>query len=768
MDDRSYPDDWYDIDTELYDRSVKVFRSLQKMLSVKLKLHGKKQVKQGDIFLFNHFSRFETFIPQFLIFEESGAYSCAIASGEFFRSDNVLSRYLSHVGVFPHNHHNLFPLLATHILKGRKVIIFPEGGMVKDRRVMDKHGQFSILSRIKGERRKHHTGAAVLAQGLEAFKATVRNTYSKKDYTQLEQWKQSMGLESLEQLLVSALRPTLIVPANITFYPIRSSENVLQQGVELFADGLSFRQTEELIIEGNILLKDTDMDIRMGKPVDPYQVWHWWNRYLLEFVASEFTSLEEVFSLHSSPKNWRQKLLGAYFKKSARDTRNQYMQDIYSNVTINLSHLAATLIMHFIDQKQLQIEKYRFYTALYIAVKLLQKNTQIYLHGSLLNPDAYSDLVAGTNKRFRHFIDSAIEHELIIEHEDCYQFLPKLIKEYDIDSVRLENLIIVYYNEAEPISFIRQTVIKALSEFDKITTKQLAQWHFEDELRALNWEKKFFSKPRFDDINKQETFNADPKPFLLTPKNANGIGILLIHGLLASPAELKNYADYLTLQGYTVLGIRLKGHGSSPYALGVQDWQDWYGSVQRGCKILNHLCHSTILIGFSTGGALALKMAATKEEKILAIVAVAVPLKFVDKTMMLVPIIHSSNKFVEGISAFKGVKSFIENDPEHPKINYRNIPIKSLYELKKLTQDMENVLPDIDIPTQVIFADKDPVVDYSSAEVIFNKLGSSHKQCKTINADRHGILMENTNDTWAVIDDFLNDINSQRKFTTPS
>ena len=77
--------DEYDIDIATYDWSVKVFRSLKKMLKVNLKLHADSQIEQGDIFLFNHFSRFETFIPQYLIYEETGAYSCAIGAAEFFK-----------------------------------------------------------------------------------------------------------------------------------------------------------------------------------------------------------------------------------------------------------------------------------------------------------------------------------------------------------------------------------------------------------------------------------------------------------------------------------------------------------------------------------------------------------------------------------------------------------------------------------------------------------------------------------------------------------
>jgi hypothetical protein len=163
-----YPDDWPDIDTKLYNRSVKLFNAVKNMLSVKLDLHADPQVLEGDIFLFNHFSRFETFIPQFLIYEKTGAYSCSIASAEFFQEDNVLSRYLKHVGVFPHNHDRLFALLAGHILRGRKVIIFPEGGMVKDRRV---HRQARSLQHLL----TGHRQPAQIAHGTRCFGAGLGN-----------------------------------------------------------------------------------------------------------------------------------------------------------------------------------------------------------------------------------------------------------------------------------------------------------------------------------------------------------------------------------------------------------------------------------------------------------------------------------------------------------------------------------------------------------------------------------------------------------------
>jgi esterase/lipase len=751
----TYPDNWYEIDTETYHRSVKLFGAVKKMLGVKLKLHADNQVQIGDIFLFNHFSRFETFIPQFLIYEQTGAYSCAIASSEFFENDTLLADYLQKVGAIPHNHPRLFSLLAAQILRGHKVIIFPEGGMVKDHRVIDNKGQYNIYSRITGERRKQHTGAAVLAQGLDLFKAMIRNAYNDKNHAQLVHWKEQLQLDSLDQLLVCALKPTRIIPTNITFYPIRASENWLSNSVELFADNLSFRQTEELLVEGNILFKNTDMDIRMGQPVDPYNASPGWTRYLLETIISDFNSLDEVFAINSTPKNCKHRLLASYFKKSANATRNQYMKAIYANVTINLSHLAATLIMVCVENGRMSISRQDFFTTLYIAVKQLQHNTRIHLHRSLLNPLDYSELIAGTGQRFQQFICVAKDSGLLIEHKDSYQFLPKLLEEQDFDHIRLENLIAVYDNEAKPVIIVRDTIITALEKCRSFDKKQLAVWHFEDECRDLGWECHAYKKSCYDDINRQETAVANPAPFLLTPENSNGLGVLLIHGLLASPAELKDYGNFLVHQGYTVIGVRLKGHGSSPCALRKQTWEDWYASVVRGFTILAMHCPHIFVTGFSTGGALALKLASEKHPEIIGVSATAVPIKFVNPAFMLVPLLHSANTLVDWISSYEGIKPFIENGTEHPLINYRHVPVKSLYELRRLIEALHDFLPIIDIPVLIVQADDDPIVAPKSATEIMDMLTTPQKQLTVINAHRHGILMENIGGTWAAIQDFM-------------
>ncbi len=752
----NYPDDWPDIDTAIYNHSVRVFRAVKNMLSVNLELHADMQMLQGDIFLFNHFSRFETFIPQFLIYEKTGAYCCSLASGEFFEEDNILSNYLKRVGALPHDHPHLFAILAGQILRGRKVIIFPEGGMVKDRRVIDKHGKYSIYSRITGNRRKHHTGPAILGQGVEALKSAIRHAFKENNLERLQHWKETLKFNSLDELMAVSLKPTLIVPANITFYPIRSTENLLFKSVELFSNGLSLRQSEELLIEGNILLKDTDMDIRIASAVNPCCDWDWSTHYVMNKVAPDILELEDAFKFSSHPKNFKQRLLGFYFIRNAQCSRNQYMEKMYANLTVNLSHLASTLIMSLIGTKRQSIKKSQFYTVLYIAIKKLQKNTHIYLHSSLLNPDEYCDLLRGINGRFDHFITVAKDAGLISEQDGCYHFLTKLCQDHDFDQVRLENPIAVYNNEAAPICAIRDNLLEADKDYQTLTAFQLAAWRLEDEFMGLAFEQQLYNDEQHPKFKQIETATADPSPFFIEPNNPNGFGILLIHGLLASPAELRDYGHYLAEQGFTVLGIRLKGHGTSPFALLHLSFEQWFESVKRGFNILKLHCSKLFIIGFSTGGALALTLAAENHKEIMGLITISVPIEFVDPTFMLVPLLHNTNNLVHWVSSFEGVKPFIENSSEHPGINYHNTPVRALYELRRLVEHMEVLLPDIITPSLLLYADQDPVVSPQSSETVFKKLGTQNKQLYSIKSERHGILMENIGETWSLIDDFLN------------
>jgi alpha-beta hydrolase superfamily lysophospholipase len=89
-------------------------------------------------------------------------------------------------------------------------------------------------------------------------------------------------------------------------------------------------------------------------------------------------------------------------------------------------------------------------------------------------------------------------------------------------------------------------------------------------------------------------------------------GILLIHGLTDSPYHMRSIAKIFAQNGYYVVCLRLPGHGTTPGALKKIRWEDWYGAVQFGARMVRKQIADIdggrfFVGGFSTGGALTLR-----------------------------------------------------------------------------------------------------------------------------------------------------------------
>jgi alpha-beta hydrolase superfamily lysophospholipase len=84
-------------------------------------------------------------------------------------------------------------------------------------------------------------------------------------------------------------------------------------------------------------------------------------------------------------------------------------------------------------------------------------------------------------------------------------------------------------------------------------------------------------------------------------------GALLIHGLSDSPYSVRASAEKMHARGWTVIALRVPGHGTSPGALAEARWRDWSAAVRvaaRGLRDKVPEGSPLILFGFSNGGAL--------------------------------------------------------------------------------------------------------------------------------------------------------------------
>ena len=100
------------------------------------------------------------------------------------------------------------------------------------------------------------------------------------------------------------------------------------------------------------------------------------------------------------------------------------------------------------------------------------------------------------------------------------------------------------------------------------------------------------------------------EPFLL-PGGRHGV--LLIHGFTGLPAELRLLGEYLNARGFTVLAIRLAGHGTTVEDLSRMEHEDWMDSVRDGYAILSGACDRISVVGHSMGAVFAMLLSVEME-----------------------------------------------------------------------------------------------------------------------------------------------------------
>jgi carboxylesterase len=87
-------------------------------------------------------------------------------------------------------------------------------------------------------------------------------------------------------------------------------------------------------------------------------------------------------------------------------------------------------------------------------------------------------------------------------------------------------------------------------------------------------------------------------------------GVLLLHGLGGTPAEMRDVAEGLHDAGYTVICPRLAGHSGTYDDLKISQWTDWAGSAEEALARLRARCDFVAVGGLSTGAILSLHLAA--------------------------------------------------------------------------------------------------------------------------------------------------------------
>ena len=703
--------------------AIKTISNLSKANMV---LHGQENIPDGSIiFVINHFTRLETFLMPYQIFTVTKVPVWSLADYELFQG--AFGNYLEKLGALSTKNPDRDQLIVKTLLTGEaNWIIFPEGRMVKNKKIIEK-GQF-MVSRAGG---KHppHTGAGTLALRTEFYRQRLRRLATEKP----DEASYLMDLFQIDSLDPVLDRKTYIVPVNLTYYPIRARENILSKLALRLVDDLPERIIEELMTEGSMLLSGVQIDVRFG---DPILV----NEYLQDQTIKR--DIEATRRIHFDDQIASRSTM----RKEALKLMQRYMAAIYSMTTINLDHLFASML-RFVRTKK--IDKLDLCRRVFLAASQIQQYPDMFLNGSL-QLDQVHLLTDDKFGKVDNFIKVAEEKGNLQETNGTLIIdRSTFTSPYEFHRARIDNPIDVIANAVEPLTQLQGTLrrLAVLPGFwirKKVADYLIAQ--------AVEEYKSDYHKFYIQGESKPIDVGM---PFLVKGKSKN-VGVLLSHGYMAAPREVEKLARYLGSIGFWVYVPRLKGHGTSPDDLATRSYQDWMASIDRGYAIISSICKRVVVGGFSTGAGLALDMAARVNE-VAGVFAVAAPLTLKDFSSKFAPAVDMWNRIMDKAYGVGPKMEFVENKPENPHINYLRNPISGVREIERLMDDLEPKLPDLNVPSLIVQSRRDPVVDPKGSRKIFELLGTEDKEYRLFNFDRHGILLgEGSQGVHKAIGDFIN------------
>jgi esterase/lipase len=513
-------------------------------------------------------------------------------------------------------------------------------------------------------------------------------------------------------------KETYIVPVNITYYPVRAQENALSKLANRFVNNISTRLQEEIDVEGSMIMGRVDIDINFGKPM------------LIKKYITTSSGMNKMLADNNPYLNPEEFKKLVPFKKLCVSMRYDYMNAIYGMTTVNHDHLFSYILTKYWKKSFSEDD---FKNRIFLAIEYLRKIGVSNCHTALYKKQFYL-LTDDYHEKYDNFIREAVaENYIKLENGIITKNSERFSRKSDFHTIRRDNIMEVLKNEIEPLRgfisamnnlmilpsfFVRWKIRNHFIKLDKNLFEQdYQEYYIKDESKPKNIGEPFFLKHFF-----------------------SRKGVILVHGYMAAPEEIRPLADYLYKNGYNVYGVRLRGHGTAPEDLAGRSWEKWYDSASRAYIIMKNSVKTFSIGGFSMGAGIALLQAANKPGRFAGVISINAPVKLKGVASKFASLVVAWNKLLSKIHVNKGKMEFVENMPENPEINYLRNPVSGGNELEKLMKQVENQLKNVKEPALIIQGSDDPVVDAVSGQEIFDKLGTKEKQLLRISANHHGIL----------------------------
>ena len=217
----------------------------------------------------------------------------------------------------------------------------------------------------------------------------------------------------------------------------------------------------------------------------------------------------------------------------------------------------------------------------------------------------------------------------------------------------------------------------------------------------------------------------------------NKIGCLVSHGFTGTTQSMRFLGEYLAREGgLTVIGPRLKGHGTTPEDMAQSTAEEWIRDLEAALKTLCERCDKIFVTGLSMGGTLTLYMAAMHADVFRG----AVPIN--GAVFLNSPDLAGLAFMANAPAVIPGVGSDIKQ-PGVTELAYPVVPVPAIRQLYALMSVTRELLPRVTCPTLVFQSRDDHVVNPQNAPDIIEHVGAADKRLVWLDHSYHVATLDN-------------------------
>jgi carboxylesterase len=243
-------------------------------------------------------------------------------------------------------------------------------------------------------------------------------------------------------------------------------------------------------------------------------------------------------------------------------------------------------------------------------------------------------------------------------------------------------------------------------------------------------------------------------------------GVLLVHGITGSPAEMRPLVRKLTARGFTAVCPRLAGHCSSLSALKQTSWRDWYASLETALFELRERCDTVFVSGLSMGALLALRLAARHPDLISGVATLSATFFYdgwnvprLRQKFLLPLVIYSPLRFFLSYHEPSpyGIKddrirnvidavyqSKTESMPE--KYGYSEFPGVTIRETFRLIAAVKRDLATVGAPLLIVHSTEDDMASLENARFLAAQVSSSTIETFYVDDTYHVLTLDKRRD----------------------